>query len=283
MALRIALVANPRSGGGTEAAEVESRLRATGASIERFATGEEELAAGSGADRLVVAGGDGSIGPAAAAAAASDLTLGVVPVGTANDFARALGLPVELSQACALAAGGQTTRRVEIGKMDGRPFVNVASAGLAVAAARAAGRWKETVGSAAYALGAIRAGVTADSLECRVSCDGHELFSGHAWQVLVSCSGAFGGGSSVEVATPSDGQLDATVIVAGARARLAVHAYGLRFGRIVPQRGVRHARCVEIEVGVPGGTAFNVDGELIRHGPARFGVEAAAVAVVVAP
>jgi len=280
MALRIALVANPESGGGVEAAEVEAGLRAEGARVERFSIGDERAAAASAPDRVAVAGGDGSIGPVAAAAAAADLQLAVIPVGTANDFARALGLPVELAEACALAANGGSTRRLEIARMDGRPFVNVASAGLAVAAAREASRWKKLLGAPAYALGALKAGLGADSLECRVRCDGHQLFEGRAWQVIVSSSGAFGGGSSVEVASSSDGHLDATVIVAGSRPGLVGHAYGLRFGRIVRRRGVRHGRCSEIEVSVAAETEFNVDGELVCHGSARFTIEPAAVAVV---
>lgn len=280
MALRIALVANPKSGAGVEAQDIEARLRRRGASVDRFEIGEEAAAVASGPQRLVIAGGDGSIGPAAAAAGGANLPLALIPTGTANDFARALGLPVDLEQACALAVDGGSRRRVEVGRMDGRPFVNAASAGLAVAAAREAGRWKALLGRVAYALGAIKAGLTAPSLECRISCDGNELFTGRAWQVIVSSSGAFGGGSSVEVASPSDGRLDLTVIEAGSRARLAVHAYGLRFGRIVPQRGVRHARGAAIEVHVPADTAYSVDGELVCHGTARFGIDVAGVALV---
>ena len=280
MALRIALLANPESGDGVEAADVEQRLRAAGATVESFAIGDELAATGSTPDRVVVAGGDGSIGPAAAAAAAADLPLAVIPIGTANDFARALGLPVELADACALAANGGSTRTLEIARIDGRPFVNVASAGLAAAAAREASRWKKLIGAPAYAVGAVKAGLSANALECTVSCDGGVLFEGRAWQVIVSSSGAFGGGSSVEVASSSDGHLDVTVIVAGSRLGLVGHAYGLRFGRIVRRRGVRHARCNEIEVGVAAETEFNVDGELVRHGSARFTIEPAAVAVV---
>ena len=281
MSRRVALVANPRSGTGVETSEIEELLTRNGAAVERFELDDAQAAARSGAERVAIAGGDGSIGTAAAAAAASGVTLAVIPTGTANDFARALGLPVELEPACALAAGEGPTRRIELGRLDGRPFVNVASAGLAVAAAREAKRWKRVLGPVAYALGALRAGMSAGPLECRVSCDGQELFAGPAWQVIVTCSGAFGGGSSVEEASPSDGRLDATVIEAGSRARLVVHAYGLRFGRIVAQRGVHHTRAVSVDVTVPAGTAFNVDGELTERGNARFEIEPAAVELLI--
>ena len=280
-AVLIALVVNPHSGPGVDPSRVERQLQRFGATVERFGLGEVERAAASGAERLAIAGGDGSIGPAAAAASARGLTLAVIPLGTANDFARHLGIPEDLAEACRLAVEGQGLHRVELGRMDGRPFVNVASAGLAAQAARRAAGLKRALGPLAYAVGAVRAGARAAPIECSVRCDGAEVFAGRAWQVIVASSGAFGGGAGVEVASVSDGRLDVTVIEAGPRPRLMVHAFGLRFHRIVAQRGVRHGRCRVVQLGVPPGTEYNVDGELVRHGPARFTVQPAAVAVVV--
>ena len=91
---------------------------------------------GAGAERLVVAGGDGSVAPAAERAGELGVPLAVLPTGTANDFARATGLPEDLDEACALAVGGGAVRTLDLGRKDGRPFVNACSAGLAVDAAR---------------------------------------------------------------------------------------------------------------------------------------------------
>ena len=133
--MRIALLTNPRSGGETQAEELESRLTAFGATV--LAAGDPfgpEPEFGD-ADRVAVAGGDGSIGPAAAAASRAALPLAVIPCGTANNFARALEIPQELEEACRLAATGTRIRPVELCWLGERPFVNCASAGLAVAAA----------------------------------------------------------------------------------------------------------------------------------------------------
>ena len=62
--------------------------------------------------------------------------LAVVATGTANDFARRMGLSDDLGTACRLAVRGTRLRRLDLARIDGRPFVNVASAGLAPAAAR---------------------------------------------------------------------------------------------------------------------------------------------------
>jgi diacylglycerol kinase family enzyme len=88
-----------------------------------------ERAAADGFDTLVAAGGDGTIGAVAHVARLRCLTLGVLPMGTFNFFARGLGLPEELEAAVDLVARGPT-RRIGIGEVNGRIFLNNASLGL---------------------------------------------------------------------------------------------------------------------------------------------------------
>ena len=76
--------------------------------------------------------------------------------------------------------------------MGARPFVNVASGGLAAVAARRAHPLKKRLRQLAYLWGAVRAGAVLGPVGCRVRCDGRELFRDEAWQVIVACSGAFG-------------------------------------------------------------------------------------------
>jgi YegS/Rv2252/BmrU family lipid kinase len=275
---RIALLANPESGSG-EATEVERVLGDLGAEVERFGLDRCEAASASRPDRIVVAGGDGSVGCAAEAAGRAGVPLGVVPVGTANDFARALGIPLDPVAAADLAVTGTRTVRLELGRMDGRPFVNAASAGLSPVAARKAHGLKSMLGPLAYALGAVRAGLSADPVSCRVSSDGVDVFAGEAWQVTVACTGAFGGGAGLD-ADPRDGILDLVVIEATSRARLVVHAYGMRAGEIEGQRGVTSLEGREVVVETDGRTGFNVDGEIVAADRARFEVEAGAFEVV---
>ena len=164
--------------------------------------------------------------------------------------------------------------------MGERPFLNVASLGLSPAAAEHASGLKGALGPLAYSVGALRAGLTAHPVSCTVSCDGGVMFEGRAWQVSVACTGAFGGGSSVE-ADPADGRLDVVAIEARSRARLVRHAYGLRAGQVEGQPGVTKARCTTAEIALHGTEQFNVDGELVKSAGARFEVGPAAVDVVV--
>ncbi|MEJ7798138.1 MAG: diacylglycerol kinase family protein [Solirubrobacteraceae bacterium] len=301
--MRLALVANPRSGTAPEPQRLAALLGAGGAevsitSIQELKADEEggldpgSLAAaaralscdGGAPDRIVVAGGDGSIGLAALVAAEMGVALAVVAVGTANDFARALGLPMDLEQACALARDPRAgTRHAELALAGERPFVNAAATGLSVVAAREAHPHKSRFGPLAYAVGALKAAGTASTLHCRVLCDGGECFEGRAWQVVVGATGAFGGGSEIGGTTHEDGLLDVAIVPAGSRIGLARRAWGMRSGRLTRQFDVAHHRGATIEVHVEDhSAAFNVDGEICRCEPAHFSLQPGGFEVVVA-
>jgi diacylglycerol kinase (ATP) len=277
----VALVANEQAG-SSDAARCAERLHAFGAEVLRFGIDEIQDAVSAGADRLVIAGGDGSIGPAAAAAGRAGIPLAVVPAGTANDFASRLELPAGITAACRLAVHGTKLRSMELGWMNGeRPFVNVASAGLPAPAAERADGWKDRLGPLAYAAGALSAGVTAKPLTCLVLCNDRELLAGEAWQVTVAASGAFGAGASIEEADPADGALEVVAIEAGPRIGLVSLAYHLRRGTLTSHPRAFHLHCDEAEVQVPDCTRFNVDGEVVTVGDARFRAEKGAFRLVV--
>jgi diacylglycerol kinase (ATP) len=257
------------------------RLRAFGAEVELFTIDEVERAVAAGADRLVVAGGDGSIAPVAAAAGRVATPLALLPVGTANDFAHRMGLPLDAAAAARLAVRGTRVKNLELGWMDDRPFVNVASAGLPGPAARTAKAWKKPLGTIGYAAGALAAGATARTVSVGLSCDDGTLFAGDAWQVTVAASGAFGAGARIEEADPHDGALDVIAIEAGPRLGLIGLAYRLRRGSLGEHRRAKHARCANAALRVPERTEFNVDGELVQSDAARFRGEADAFSLVV--
>ena len=283
--MRLALIANPHSGTAPDPADLEKLLAADGAdvryvSIEQIADRDggdlvdgalDALRAAGEPDRIVVAGGDGSVGPAALCAAKLGVPLAVIAVGTANDFARAKDLPQDLADAGAIARDpSASTARAELGMAGNRPFVNAAAAGLSVVAAHAAKPHKSRLGPLAYAVGAVKAAVSAKPLHCMVTCDGEQCTAGRAWQVVVAVTGAFGGGSEIGGTKVGDGQLDVAVVPAGSRLGLVRRAYGMRAGRLTKQSDVTHARGATIELEVEGNRDFNVDGETCRCEPAHF-------------
>jgi diacylglycerol kinase (ATP) len=281
--VRLALIANPTSGGTPEPEALAAALRAHGAEVTVLVTGRDdpERLVADPPDRLVVAGGDGTIAPIADLAGRLGVPLAVVASGTANDFARAAGLPRDTAQAIELAATGTKLRHFELGRLgDGRPFVNVASAGLGSVAAHRAAPLKPRLGPLAYGVGAVRAAATAAPLRCAVRADAATVFEGAAWQVILAVTGAFGGGSRIGAADPSDGVLDVTIIPAGSRFGLVRRAWGLKRHTIAEQRGVAHHRGDVIEVDVPPGTEFSADGEVHDAGLERVTVERDAYALV---
>ncbi|HEX6661460.1 MAG TPA: diacylglycerol kinase family protein [Sphingomicrobium sp.] len=128
-------------GGGAVAADpkivekVADALRSAGidADIELVDGGDYEVRCRAIAERgdpsLIVGGGDGTVGAAASALVGSDTMLGILPLGTLNHFARDLAIPTDLEKAAALIAT-RSERRVDVGDMNGRIFINNSAIGL---------------------------------------------------------------------------------------------------------------------------------------------------------
>ncbi len=278
----IALIVNPESGAGSDPDVIAGLLAEYGVAVTPFSPDDADAAAASGADRVAVASGDGALGPAAAAAARAGVPLAVIPVGTANDFARGQGLPAGLHSAARLAALGTGLRALDLAWIGRRPFVNAASAGLASLAGEAATDMKRVLGPVAYFVGALWSGLSGRPIACSVTADGTRVFEGSAWQVTVAGTGSFGAGSQLEVADARDGLLDVAVLEAGSRLRLVRYAYGLRTHRLTAQAGVRHVPAAVVELELGEATTLNVDGELIPAGRSiAFRVEREAFRLVV--
>jgi len=116
-------------------AKVSAALKAAGvaAKVELIDGGQCEVRAKAIAERgdelLIVGGGDGTVAAAASAVAGTETRLAVLPLGTLNHFARDLGIPTELEEVAKLIASG-SERRVDVGEMNGRVFINNSAIGL---------------------------------------------------------------------------------------------------------------------------------------------------------
>src|SRR5579884_2854729 len=125
-----ALAADPKL-----ADRVRDALRSAGldAEVELLSGGDCAVRCRAIAERrdplLIVGGGDGTISAAASALAGTETKLGILPLGTLNHFARDLGIPADLDEAAKLIASGKD-RRVDIGEMGNRVFINNSAIGL---------------------------------------------------------------------------------------------------------------------------------------------------------
>lgn len=263
--MHLALVINAKSGAGRSEDEVAGLLRAAGHRVTGFPIDRAADAAGSGADRVVVAGGDGSIGTVFAACAAEGVPLAVLPAGTANDFARAIGVPADFDEAVAVAVDPDAERRAVWGAtIDGHPFVNVASIGLAVNAAEEAAPFKSLLGPVAYAIGAGIAAVRGRHVQARVTVDGEQAFRGDVWQVLVASTGTFGGIAQLPVSDPETAEIEVFVVEGGSRLGLLRRVWGMRNGG--DRGGVTTFQGHRIAVAVEPEPRWNVDGEILELG-----------------
>jgi diacylglycerol kinase (ATP) len=162
---RIVLVVNVRSRQGRRHYQgLPSRLAAAGVPVSATFPIEDPArlhqilgeALALDPDLLVFGGGDGSLTAAAATLAHRDSALGVLPLGTTNNFARSLGLPLDLPGAVATLASGKVAD-VDLARAGEHVFANMASIGLSVEVARAApARLKRILGRGAYTLTALR-------------------------------------------------------------------------------------------------------------------------------
>jgi len=135
----VVVLLNAASGVGNDAALAErvgALFEAAGARAEvRLVHGGTELgdalraAIEQGPDAIVAGGGDGTVSTVAAALAGGSIALGVLPLGTLNHFAKDMRLPLELEAAVERAARG-STRRIDVGEVNGRVFINNSSLGL---------------------------------------------------------------------------------------------------------------------------------------------------------
>ncbi|MFW2405998.1 MAG: lipid kinase YegS [Gammaproteobacteria bacterium] len=181
-----------------------------------------------GAERIIAGGGDGTINGVANAligdgSAKPDVTLGVCPLGTANDFARGCGLPFTDLAECLRIACTREGREIDIGVLNGRHFVNVASAGFgAEITATTPVDLKKALGGAAYTLMGMVMALKLTPYEGRLIIPGEEPVEGSMLFMAVGNNHFAGGGFDVAPhAKLDDGLLDLTAIRADGGVKLA--------------------------------------------------------------
>jgi YegS/Rv2252/BmrU family lipid kinase len=218
--------------------------------------------------RLVVAGGDGSVHQVVTAlhrrgALTGDRPLGLVPLGTGNDLARTLGVPLDPTEAARAVLTGRPRALDLVTDDAGGVVVNVVHLGVGAEAARKAVALKERLGAAAYAVGSVAAGAGATGWHLRVSVDDEVVHvDGPVLMVAVANGRTIGGGAEIAPdALPDDGLLDIVVATStGLPARLGF-AVALRDGGHVERDDVTVVRGRTVTVtGDP--FPVNADGEL---------------------
>lgn len=230
-------------------------------------------------DLLIVGGGDGTLNCAAPAVVETGLPLGILPLGTANDLARTLGIDPDPVKAAETIAAGHT-RDIDLGEVNGRFFFNVASIGFSAELAReltaeAKRRW----GTLGYAISSARLLLRTRPFTAFIEHDGR-IERVKTVQISIGNGRHYGGGMTVAMeAEPDDGCFHVYSLEVDHWWRLLALAPALKRGTHGTWRDVRVFTTSKLTVRTRRRRAVNTDGELTTATPATFRLRPKAVRV----
>ena len=245
-------------------------------------------AAAEGFAVVVAAGGDGTINAVAQALAGTRTSLGILPLGSANDLAREYGVPSRIDTAARRIAE-RTPRTVDLVEVEGRVFCGVGGLALVSRAALAVTRFKQwspasrrvadALGGHVYRLSATAALLRPWSLDDRLRIDYRDAERGDRHQFETRASAAFvtnhrtlGGGLVLPVdANAADGVLELCYVPARPRPSLMLNFARLSAGAPIPEGVLMRLRATEATIETGHDDAFVADGELLATGR-RFSV-----------
>jgi YegS/Rv2252/BmrU family lipid kinase len=302
---RTLVIVNPLSGhGATERRwrTLEPRVREVLGAVEIAHTAAphdaERLAregVRAGIERLVIAGGDGTVAEVATGLLRAQLggyaELGLLPMGTGCDFARTMGVPRDLEAALGVLKSG-SGRRVDAGHVrfvgrDGEPadswYLNVASFGVSSAVVEFTQRTTRKLGGTfAFGVGTVRALLAHRSRRVTLRVDGEFVLDEEMVLVAVANGRHFGGGMRIAPdARADDGLLDVVGVAHTPTWRLLAKLPKLYRGTHLDDALVRARRGARIEADAPEGeVALELDGEALGRLPVEIEVVPGALAVV---
>ena len=285
----IAMLVNPTSGrgkGARIAPRVAARLRAAGIEVvELITTSAEDVpprtreAIKTLADAVVVVSGDGTIHQVVQEMAGEKMPLGVVPAGTGNDFARALGVPLDDPEAAADKIAAGTTREIDLLKATDRFITTIVASGFDSLVNKRANAMRWPKGHSRYTVATFAELRTFKPLGYTVTLDG-EVVETDAMLVAVGTVPSYGGGLRIcEGAVIDDGLLDVTIIRPVSRMTLLALFPKLSKGTHVPHPQIEQLRGRTVRLESPGITAY-ADGEPLRPLPVDIEIAPAALTVL---
>jgi diacylglycerol kinase (ATP) len=218
-----------------------------------------------GVDTVVAIGGDGTVNEVVNGLDGSDVPLGIVPVGTANDFARQVGIPDDTDHAMDVILQRKPVR-IDTAELDGRRFLNVSSGGIgAEATAETPPEAKETLGPLAYALAGVRKLPKLTPGRARFVGPGVEIDC----EFLIFAVGngrITGGGTRIAPrARVGDGLLDVCIVEAMPLRKFSRVLLKMRKGEHIGEEGVHYAQLPSLTITARQPVTVNVDGESLER------------------
>jgi YegS/Rv2252/BmrU family lipid kinase len=243
-------------------------VREKGHLVETHGTNEPAQAAAiaadaarRGVDVVVAAGGDGTVNEVVNGLDGYDVPLGIIPLGTANDFARQVGIPPDADHAMDVILR-RKPRRLDTASLNGRRFLNVSTGGVgAEVTVETPAEAKESLGAMAYAISGMRKLAAFHAGHARFSGDDFH-YEGEFLMFAVGLTRSTGGGTMVTPrASAVDGLLDVCIVEGMTRKEFARIALRVRRGEHVGRNGVHYAQLPAVTIEADAAIDVNVDGE----------------------
>lgn len=276
---RALLIVNEKSRQGHASAQTAQELLTQGGiSVSRqFCETPDELGAlirrhAPEVDFIVLGGGDGTFNNAATALMEIGKPVGILPLGTGNDLARTLGIPLDLKGAVDVILRGRS-HRIDLGEVNGRPFFNVASFGLSTRLTRnLTSDVKRRWGRFGYAIALFRALIRARPFSAIIRANG-QVHRVRTLQIAVGNGRHYGAGMTVEEdARIDDGTLNLYSLEFDHPWRLLLLYPAFRKGKHGVWKHVRTLKTERVEIRTRRPRSINTDGEITTHTPATFQV-----------
>jgi diacylglycerol kinase (ATP) len=219
------------------------------------------LAADRGTDVVIACGGDGTLNEVVNGLDGRDVPLGVVPLGTANDFARQTGIPEDANHAMDVILRRKPVR-IDTASMNGRRFLNVSTGGVgAEATAETPADAKASLGPLAYAITAVRKLAGSETRHASFVGAGFSLDVDFMAFAVGSARVTGGGTIMTPDASVTDGLLDLCVIESMSRRDFAMISLRVKKGEHVGLPGVHYAQLPWLKVTSTEPLSVNLDGE----------------------
>lgn len=223
-------------------------------------------------DFVIVGGGDGTLNAVVDSLVETNLPLGILPLGTANDLARTLNLPLTMKEACDVIGGGKM-KSIDLGWVNGKYFFNVASLGLSVDITEKLSRGiKRRWGIFAYGITALQVIGATRPFRATIKVDG-ESFSVKTVQIAIGNGRYYGGGMAIaNDAAIDDQRLDLYSIELNHWWQIFPLIWHLPKGQHDQLNSVKSMAGKTIEVYTKKSYNINTDGEITSITPAKFKV-----------
>lgn len=293
--MKARIIVNPNAGSVEGIAALKDslgRLSGTEICITEQEGHAEELARQAveeGAELVVAAGGDGTLNEVlnGLSSGFDRVRLGLLPLGTGNDFARSIGVPDDLEAALAILLAGRF-QRIDVGRATvggkSRCFLNMAVGGFSGVVSEKASDAKELWGPLAYMRGAVDALPELQAFETTIVLNGAERLRVATYNIVISNGRYVAAGIPVAPqAVIDDGLFEVMIAPATTLPKLALLVPQVLLGQHLNSDLLLFRRATRVEIESDPPMSFNVDGEMLGEESSAFEIQPRAVEMVVGP